>query len=91
MKNMKLTVKALLLSLLLFVFTFYLSDVLFFWLSANAFIAWPFLYNKKKSQIDDALAKLNNKIDHTINNIGFLMNIEKRAKSGSDSQNKRQL
>jgi hypothetical protein len=86
LKNVKLTVKAILVVSVLFLFTYYMSDVAFFWIATNVTILWPLIYNKKKEQVDRVFNVINLAIEENIQKVGFLMNLEKRKKAESKKQ-----
>jgi hypothetical protein len=87
MKNIRLTVKVLLTSIAVFVFTFFMSDAFFLWIVTNLVLLSPLIYKKKGLQINEFIEKMNCLIDEKIAKSAFLMKIE-RNQTG---QEKKQL
>lgn len=87
LKNMQLTVKVLLSSVVVFIMTYLVSDAFFLWVLTNLVMSFPLAYNKKKKQIDSVLVKMNDTIDKYVSSSSFLMKIQR----DQTAQEKKQL
>lgn len=66
------------------ILTWFLSDSAALLIAVNAGMAYPLLKEKKGTEIDKIINMLNQKIDHIVEKIPFLMRLEKQRKGNNN-------
>ena len=85
-QDAKLTLKAMILTLNVFLISFFLGDSLFLWIVSNTVLLWPLAHRKFGKQIDQGLEQLNSKIDSAVYQIPFVKKLEQSRSKQLDNK-----